>query len=142
MHTLDISNNPIGPEGAQFLLQSLLQYNDTIESLGDLSKCEYMGVRNRVELQQTLTLNVSNHERKRTIMNKIEETKKRAIKEKDVRIQDPVSKAQETKKLKDEDITITEQLKYPLCRPIAFSNTNEDDYLCSGTWNLKPESSQ
>lgn len=36
LHTIDISNNPIGPDGAQYLLQSLLQYNDTIESLGDL----------------------------------------------------------------------------------------------------------
>lgn len=41
-------------------------------------------------------------------MNKIEETKKRAVKEKDVPLQDPKSKAEETKKLKDEDITITE----------------------------------
>jgi hypothetical protein len=36
LHTVDISNNPIGPQGAQFLLQSLLQYNESIESLGDL----------------------------------------------------------------------------------------------------------
>ena len=53
-----------------------------------------MGVRNRVELQQTLSLNVSNHERKRTIMNKIEETKRRAIKEKNVPLEDPKSKAE------------------------------------------------
>ena len=71
-------------------------------------------------------------------MNKIEETKKRAVREKDVPIQDPVSKTEETKRLKDDDVTITEQLKYPLCKPIAFTNSLEDDYLCSGIWNLKP----
>lgn len=46
---------------------------------------------------------------------------------------------EETKPLKNDDITITEQLKYPLMKPIAFSNAFEDDYICSGTWNLKPE---
>jgi Ran GTPase-activating protein (RanGAP) involved in mRNA processing and transport len=51
LHTVDISNNPIGPDGAQYLLQSLLQYNDSIESLGDLQLNDYMGVRNREELK-------------------------------------------------------------------------------------------
>jgi hypothetical protein len=40
--------------------------------------------------------------------------------------------------LKDEEVTIKEQLKYPLLKPIAFTNALEDDYICSGTWNLKP----
>lgn len=70
---------------------------------------DYMGVRNRVELQQTLSLNVSNHDRKRIIMDKIEATKKAAIKEKDVRKQDPIGKIDEEKQLKDEDLTIGEQ---------------------------------
>jgi hypothetical protein len=70
-------------------------------------------------------------------MNKIEETKKKSIKEKDVPIQDPVGKHEETKKLKDENISLTEQMKYPLLKPISFSNALEDDYLCSGIWNLK-----
>ena len=51
LHTVDISNHPIGPDGAQYLLQSLLQYNDSIESLGDLQLNDYMGVRNREELK-------------------------------------------------------------------------------------------
>ena len=52
LHTVDISRNPIGPEGAKYLLQSLLQHNDTLESLGDdLESNVYMGVRVRVELK-------------------------------------------------------------------------------------------
>ena len=58
LHTVDISNNPIGPAGAKYLLQSLLTNNDTLESLGDdLDKNIYMGVRIREELKQTLQLN-------------------------------------------------------------------------------------
>lgn len=52
LHTVDISRNPIGPEGSKFLLASLLQYNDTLESLGeDLDSNMYMGVRTREELK-------------------------------------------------------------------------------------------
>ena len=55
LHTVDISKNPIGPDGARYLLQSLLQNNDTLESLGDeLESSIYMGVRIREELKQTL----------------------------------------------------------------------------------------
>lgn len=36
LHTVNIANNPIGPESAKYLLRSILQYNDTLESLGDL----------------------------------------------------------------------------------------------------------
>lgn len=85
-----------------------------------------------------MNLNISNHERKMIIMNKIEETKKKATKEGDVRVQDPVSKTQETKALKNDDVTISEQMKYPLLKPISFTNALEDDYINSGTWNLKP----
>ena len=85
LHTVDISNNPIGPEGAQYLLKSLLASNDTLESLGDMTDTNMMmGVRNREEIKQTLELNVSNHERKRKIMYQIEETKKKSAKEKDI----------------------------------------------------------
>ena len=66
LHTVDISKNPIGPEGAKLLLQSILQYNDTLESLGsDIDSNMYMGVRMREEMKQTLNLNLQNHERKR-----------------------------------------------------------------------------
>mmetsp|Transcript_12756 Transcript_12756/g.21530 ORF Transcript_12756/g.21530 Transcript_12756/m.21530 type:complete len:225 (-) Transcript_12756:230-904(-) len=77
LNTVDISANPIGPEGAKYLLQSILQHNDTLESLGDdLDQNMYMGVRIREEIKQILELNVKSHERKRRIMNQIEETKK------------------------------------------------------------------
>ena len=73
MHTVDITNNPIGPEGAEYLLKSLLGHNNTLESLGDLRESNLlMGVRNREEIRQTLELNVNSHERKRLIMNQIE----------------------------------------------------------------------
>jgi Ran GTPase-activating protein (RanGAP) involved in mRNA processing and transport len=52
IHTVDISKNPIGPEGAKILLQSILQYNDTLESLGDdMDSNMYMGVRMREEMK-------------------------------------------------------------------------------------------
>ena len=52
LHTVDISKNPIGMEGARYLLSSLLQNNDTLESLGsNLDSNVYMGVRIREELK-------------------------------------------------------------------------------------------
>ena len=51
LHTIDLSNNPISEDGGKYLLQSLLQYNDTIESLGDLDKNEFMGVRTREDIK-------------------------------------------------------------------------------------------
>ena len=73
MHTVDISKNPIGPEGAKYLLQKILEYNETLESLGsDLDSNIYMGVRIREDLKQTLHLNAAQHERKRKILNEIE----------------------------------------------------------------------
>lgn len=138
MHTVDISNNPIGGEGSKFLLLSILQHNDTIESLGpDLDKNLFMGVRNREELRQTLALNVSSHERKRTIMNKIEDTKKHNVKEKDVQVMDPKTRAEEATKMQNDGDTISDQLRYPLLKPIVFSNSCEDDFLNSGVWCLK-----
>lgn len=70
LHTVDISNNPIGPEGAKYLLESILAHNDTLESLGDIKNTNvYMGVRLSEEIQQALALNLNSHEKKRTIMN-------------------------------------------------------------------------
>lgn len=37
LHTIDISANPIAPEGAKYILASILQFNDSLSSLGDLS---------------------------------------------------------------------------------------------------------
>lgn len=36
LHTVDISQNPIGPAGAHEILNTLLQKNDTLVKLGDL----------------------------------------------------------------------------------------------------------
>lgn len=57
LNTIDISANPIGPEGAKYILASILSYNDSLSSLGDLSQNMYMGVRVRLELEQALLLN-------------------------------------------------------------------------------------
>lgn len=62
---VDISNNPIGPDGAKVILSVLLSENDTLGSLGDLSTSVSMGVRVREELSQALTLNSSNHEKRK-----------------------------------------------------------------------------
>ncbi len=48
---VDISGNPIGPAGAQALLNSLLMKNENLGSLGDLNQNVYMGVRLREELR-------------------------------------------------------------------------------------------
>jgi Ran GTPase-activating protein (RanGAP) involved in mRNA processing and transport len=45
LHKVDISNNPIGPEGAKYLLESILAHNDSLESLGNIKNNVYMGVR-------------------------------------------------------------------------------------------------
>jgi Ran GTPase-activating protein (RanGAP) involved in mRNA processing and transport len=46
LHKVDIASNPIGPEGAKYLLESILAHNDTLESLGDIRNTNvYMGVR-------------------------------------------------------------------------------------------------
>lgn len=37
LHTVDIAKNPIGPKGAKALLSSLIERNQTLTSLGDLS---------------------------------------------------------------------------------------------------------
>ena len=69
LHKVDISNNPIGPDGANHILSVLLSDNDTLGSLGDLSTSVSMGVRVRDELQQALRLNNSNHENKKDYIN-------------------------------------------------------------------------
>jgi hypothetical protein len=52
-----------------------------------------MGVRKREEIKQTLNINQSNHERKRAILMQIEDTKQRAISEKNMEsMTDPLRK--------------------------------------------------
>jgi len=68
LHTVDISQNPIGPTGAQEILKALLQKNDTLVKLGDLQENVYMGVRVREELKQVLKLNNSSHDTKKAFL--------------------------------------------------------------------------
>jgi Ran GTPase-activating protein (RanGAP) involved in mRNA processing and transport len=68
LYKVDISKNPIGPEGAKYLLKSLLQKNDTLGCLGDLSENVYMGVRVREELNNTLRLNNESHGKKKAFL--------------------------------------------------------------------------
>lgn len=65
LYKVDISQNPIGPEGAKILLNVLLEKNDTLGSLGDLTTNVYMGVRVREELTQALKLNNVTHDKKK-----------------------------------------------------------------------------
>ena len=54
LHKVDISMNPIGPQGAQLLLKTLNEDNDTLGDLGDLSDSYYMGVRVRTDILQAI----------------------------------------------------------------------------------------
>lgn len=96
-----------------------------------------MGVRVREEIRQTLELNISNHERKRIIMNQIEATKAQNPDEKNMKqLNDPLAK-KKNKVADDVSLTMDVQYKYPLLKPVSFSNAWEDDYLNSGVWHVK-----
>ena len=119
------------------MLTSLLEHNDTISNMGNLEFTNsLMGVRNREEISQTLSLNVSNHERKRKIMDLIEQTKSKNTKEEKVTsTNEPGDK---TKALKDDvGLTLDMQYNYPLCKPIVFSNPYQDDFVHGGVWRIK-----
>lgn len=47
LYKVDIGNNPIGPEGAEMILEALRLENDTLGDLGNLDENMYMGVRIR-----------------------------------------------------------------------------------------------
>lgn len=68
LHKVDISQNPIGPRGAKAILSVLLEMNQTLSSLGDLSHNEQMGVRVREEIKQALQLNNSSHDKKKAFI--------------------------------------------------------------------------
>lgn len=65
LHKVDISQNPIGPEGSKYILNALFEYNDTLGDLGDLEHSNYMGVRIREDLRQAIKLNNSSHDKKK-----------------------------------------------------------------------------
>ncbi|CDW87985.1 UNKNOWN [Stylonychia lemnae] len=143
LYKVDISRNPIGPAGAQIILNALLVSNETLGSLGGdidsdsgqgyLDQNVYMGVRIREELRQVLILNNSSHDKKRIHMKELQEhTKKTFQQEKNG--DDPTVKMPQKKIY---DIPATQQAKYPLLKPVTFTNPQEDDYLNSLTWCLK-----
>ena len=80
---------------------------------------------------------MNSHEKKRAIMNQIKQTKANAAQDKDIpQLVDPNGRKTET--LKDnKTLTMEQQLKYPLLKPISFSNPIDDDYLYSGVWHIK-----
>jgi hypothetical protein len=59
LYKVDIGGNPISPVGGSAILNSLLKYNETLVSLGNLENNMYMGVRIREELGQILEMNNS-----------------------------------------------------------------------------------
>lgn len=130
LHTVDISQNPIGAIGAARILETLLQRNQTLCSLGDLSENEMMGVRTREEIKQALMLNNSSHDKKKAFM----ETKKADTRSKFVDGKDLEQPSEEQEK----KVPASKQQTYPLLKPIAFSNqSDQDDYLASGVWHLR-----
>ena len=60
--------NPIGPEGAKSLLETLYEHNDTLSDLGDLSDSFHMGVRIRQDLKHAIELNNSSHDKKKAVI--------------------------------------------------------------------------
>ena len=68
-------------------------------------------------------------------MNQIENTKKTFPEDKAIPSTDLLS-VDQPKKLEDDKFTLDQQLKYPLLKPIIFTNAPCDDYIYSGCWNL------
>ena len=65
---VDISANPISPDGARLILNSISEYNDTLGDLGDLEQSSMMGVRIREELRQAIRLNNSSHDKRKAFL--------------------------------------------------------------------------
>lgn len=105
---IDISHNPIKEVSGQLLLEAVLMHNETLKSFGPIESNLMMGVRRRQEIQQCLTLNDQSKEVKRANVEKIgfEGSKRTFRKEPD----------------------------YPLLKPIAFTNTGEEEGKL--LWNL------
>lgn len=84
LYRVDISKNPIGPEGGKAILNSLLMKNETVGSLGDIEQNVYMGVRLKEELRQVLSLNNSSSDKRITqIRDQKEAAKKSFVVEKE-----------------------------------------------------------
>jgi hypothetical protein len=131
LHEVDISKNPIGPQGAKKLLDAVLEQNQTLSSLGDLSENDMMGVRTREELRQALMLNNSSHDKKKAFLEmKQAQTRSKFIDGKE--LEQPTDEHVET------IVPPSKQLLYPLLKPIEFTNqVDQDDYLTSGVWHIR-----
>ena len=70
-------------------------------------------------------------------MQQIEQTKQQNIREDEVtQINDNGGKKKPD--LADDRLaTLENQLKYPLCKPIKFSNPWQDDYINSDVWKIQ-----
>jgi len=134
---VDIASNPIGPFGAEKILDSLKMQNDSLGDLGDLSTNMYMGVRIRELLKQIIFLNHSSHDKKKALITEQkQQTGKNFVSEKDGDIIPDSEKVESAKPKQKQTTTVTQQLQYPLLRPVTFTNVIEDDYLSSGLWSL------
>ena len=135
---VDISRNPIGPEGGQALLNVLLMDNETLGSLGDIEQNMYLGVRLREEIRQVLSLNNSGADKKLSHIKDLKDNaKKTFVMEKEG--EDPRVKAESASKGKAAGYqsSSAKQMQYPLLKPVTFTNMIEDDYLSLGIWSLK-----
>lgn len=139
LYRVDISKNPIGPEGGKAILNSLLMKNETVGSLGDIEQNVYMGVRLKEELRQVLSLNNTSSDKRMTqIRDQKEAAKKSFVVEKEG--DDPRVKAEFGGSGTDKNAfkaPPSRQMQYPLLQPVAFTNVMEDDYLSMGVWSLK-----
>ena len=121
---MDISQNPIGPEGSKYILNALFEYNDTLGDLGNLENSNYMGVRVREDLRQAIRLNNSSHDKKKAYIEQLTaSTKHKNVEGSNKEVQ-PI-------------VPASVQQQYPLLKPVTFTNIVVDDYLESGVWHLK-----
>ena len=93
LYKVDISRNPIGPQGGQALLNVLLMKNETLGSLGNIEENMYLGVRLREEIRQVLSINNAGADRRGALIkDKKEDAKKHFVIEKEG--EDPRIKAE------------------------------------------------
>ena len=139
LYKVDISRNPIGPQGGQSLLNVLLMKNETLGSLGDIEQNMYLGVRLREEIRQVLAINNAGADRRGAHIRDLkEDAKKQFVIEKEG--EDPRVKAEFGSGARKEALTKvapSKQMQYPLLKPVTFTNVMEDDYLSLSVWSLK-----
>lgn len=116
LHKVDISQNPIGPEGAKYILNALLQYNDTLGCLGDLSQNVYMGVRARKDIEEALRLNNATTGNKKRVLDPIAKGRTKQY------VDGNALDKGKDKYADTHQTPISVQAEYPLLKPITFTN--------------------